>query len=335
MDPETRRRLSELNKGSLKNVPLATAAEHRRRQKEAGAAGETGKRAGGHGARTPPRDGAAARNVLPVDAGALTGGREVEAGDGRFLLIERELSRLWKRGLEFHGRYCRFFDREGIAGTPEDYHPCWAPLLECGSRDIGYLDIETCGFSGTPVFLVGVLQVDEDEVRIRQYFARDYAEEGPMLQGLWDELQRFRALVTFNGKTFDYPFISERALFHRVRICEDCYHFDLLHEARRRYRGTLPDCKLQTLERYLCRRPRYGDIPGDQIPAAYHHFVQTGDAHQMQDVLHHNALDLLTMAEVILFMLQNREIWPADEREGSDLSDLPDKADPSDEFEGP
>ncbi len=43
-----------------------------------------------------------------------------------------------------------------------------------------------------------------------------------------------------------------------------------------------------------------GDIPGEEIPAAYHHFVRTGDARDMLTVLHHNALDLLTLADIAL-----------------------------------
>ena len=70
-------------------------------------------------------------------------------------------------------------------------------------------------------------------------------------------------------------------------------HCDLLHHARRRWRMRLPNCKLQTLERFVCRRLRRDDIAGSQIPQEYHQFVRTGDARQLCSILQHNALDLL------------------------------------------
>jgi uncharacterized protein YprB with RNaseH-like and TPR domain len=74
-------------------------------------------------------------------------------------------------------------------------------------------------------------------------------------------------------------------------------------ESRRRWRADVPNCRLQTLERALCGRQRVGDIPDWQIPGAYHRFVATGDARQMGDVLHHNPLDLLTMAQLVVAIL--------------------------------
>jgi uncharacterized protein len=66
--------------------------------------------------------------------------------------------------------------------------------------------------------------------------------------------------------------------------------------------GCSTHCKLQTLERYVCKRVRSGDIPGALIPEAYHEFVKTGDARQMRDILHHNALDLFTTSEITLHL---------------------------------
>ena len=110
-------------------------------------------------------------------------------------------------------------------------------------------------------------------------------------------------MVTFNGKTFDWPFVRDRAAICGVELVEPDAHCDLLHVSRRRYRRSLPDCKLQTLELYVCKRRRVGDIPGSEIPAAYHEFVQTGDARLIRDVVHHNFLDLITMAELMIDLL--------------------------------
>ena len=76
--------------------------------------------------------------------------------------------------------------------------------------------------------------------------------------------------------------------------------FDLLHHSRRRWGRGLPDCKLQTLERHVCGRARTGDIPGRDIPETYHEYVRTGDAWPVRNILHHNALDLITLLQLAL-----------------------------------
>jgi uncharacterized protein YprB with RNaseH-like and TPR domain len=64
------------------------------------------------------------------------------------------------------------------------------------------------------------------------------------------------------------------------------------------------------MEYHVSGRRRTGDIPGSLIPEAYHQFVKSGNARRMADVIHHNALDLLTMAELMLFILQGGElVW--------------------------
>ena len=84
-----------------------------------------------------------------------------------------------------------------------------------------------------------------------------------------------------------------------VRFAVEPYHMDMLHVCRRIWRGSLPDCKLQTLESRICNRMRQGDIPGGEIPNAYHEYVRTNDAWQMIAVLKHNMLDLVTMADLM------------------------------------
>ena len=84
-------------------------------------------------------------------------------------------------------------------------------------------------------------------------------------------------------------------------------HCDLLHHARRRWKGLLPNCKLQTLERYVCRRYRTSDLAGALVPAAYHDFVRTGETRHLDEILHHNALDLVTLVQLTCGMLAVRE----------------------------
>jgi hypothetical protein len=163
-----------------------------------------------------------------------------------------------------------------------------------------FFDTETTGLGGNMVFMLGVMRVVGDDVRLSQVFARDYREERELLWVWTEMLEASGLLVSFNGKSFDMPVLRDRLGLHGVASPDEPPHLDLLHHARRRWRGVLPDCRLQTLEWKICGRRRSGDIPGEEIPAAYHHFVRTGDASDMLTVFHHNALDLITLADVAL-----------------------------------
>ena len=91
---------------------------------------------------------------------------------------------------------------------------------------------------------------------------------------------------------------SRRHLFFRGQRLPSPTHLDMLHLARRRWKKELPDCKLQTLEQRICGRFRVGDIPGSLIPAAYKDYVRTGVEREMDEILLHNAVDLVTLLDL-------------------------------------
>jgi uncharacterized protein YprB with RNaseH-like and TPR domain len=176
---------------------------------------------------------------------------------------------------------------------------------DCGLQDVGpedvlFMDLETTGLGTTPLFLIGSMAWEGGDLVVRQYFARDYSEEAATISLFVEFAVEKRLLVTFNGKSFDLPYLRVRAAATGVRCGMAQVHFDLLHECRRVWRRKLPDCKLQTLERRICGRRRHLDIPGEEIPAAYHEFVRTGNAAVMVEVLRHNFLDLVTLAELMV-----------------------------------
>lgn len=172
------------------------------------------------------------------------------------------------------------------------------------SADLLFMDTETCGLTSATIFLVGVMFFDGGDLVFEQYLARDYSEEPAVLATFFRRYERCNLLVTFNGKAFDMTMIRERSAFHQLDApWAEPPHLDLLHEARRLWKGRVPNYRLQTLEHRLCGRRRVGDIPGAAIPDAYHRFVETRDARRMQDILHHNLLDLLTMAQLLTFAL--------------------------------
>jgi len=175
--------------------------------------------------------------------------------------------------------------------------------LAAGPPDTAlFVDLETCGFAGNPLFLVGAMWWDRDDFHIAQLLARDYSEEKAVTHAAAGLVAARPVLVSFNGKSFDWPMLRERAAVNRVSMPEPQTHCDLLHVSRRVW-PSLPNHRLTTLETSLCRRRRTGDIDGAAIPEAYHGFVRTGDARIIGDILRHNLWDLMTLAELVARML--------------------------------
>ena len=149
--------------------------------------------------------------------------------------------------------------------------------------------------------------------QVRQFLLTSYAAERALLCAVAECFDDTSLLVTYNGKTFDVPVMETRWLFHRMQMpLDQVRHFDMLHPARRLWRGRArrrtPDdwraAACRTLERALCAVTRVGDVPGMEIPARYFRFLRSGDARPLEPVLEHNRLDLVSLAAVTARALQ-------------------------------
>jgi uncharacterized protein YprB with RNaseH-like and TPR domain len=189
-------------------------------------------------------------------------------------------------------------------------------FLSAFPRQTLFLDLETCGFAGSPIFLAGVIRrkahdspdaggrtVDTEELVLSQLWARNYGEEPALLWGLHQIFAGANVLVTFNGKSFDWPQVVDRSSRHAgvYRLPRPNWlHWDLLHASRRSYKSLVPNCRLQTLERLICGRARLDDLPGHEVPEAYQRYVSQGGSENVDRILHHNALDLVTLVDLSL-----------------------------------
>ncbi|NLW47514.1 MAG: hypothetical protein GXY86_09300 [Firmicutes bacterium] len=167
-------------------------------------------------------------------------------------------------------------------------------------EEIIFIDIETLGlYYIHPVFLVGLLSFKNGQGEIFQFLARNPAEEKALLFETIGWLKQASIIVSFNGRSFDLPYLKGRMRFQGLNDEFKAFHFDLLRQTRKNYRSQLPNCRLLTIERYLFNEERVDDLPGSQIAEFYQRYVDTEDRGYLAPILDHNACDLLTMAKLL------------------------------------
>ena len=172
-------------------------------------------------------------------------------------------------------------------------------------RRILYLDTETTGLggSGTVAFLVGMGFLSDRGFEVHQFMMRDYPEERFLLKHVAAGLGKFDVLCTFNGTTFDVPLLESRFLMNRMdRGCLDLPHLDLLHMCRRLWKLRLGRCNLGRLEEVILGQPREEDLPGSEVPARYFAYLKTKRMELLDDVLRHNAQDIISLCVLLNHM---------------------------------
>ncbi len=165
-----------------------------------------------------------------------------------------------------------------------------------------FLDTETTGLAGgtgTVPFLVGLAWFEGRSLRVQQLFLRRLGEEAPLLRALAERMESSSCLVTYNGKSFDWPLLRTRFVLNRVSTPAVLPHLDLLHCARRVFKHRGAGTRLVQMEEQVLGYQRVGDVDGALIPELYFRFLRGGDGSILTPVLEHNANDLLLLAALL------------------------------------
>src|SRR5437016_13169598 len=194
-----------------------------------------------------------------------------------------------------------------------------------------FLDTETTGLAGgtgTYAFLIGLGWWDAGGFEVEQFFMRDFTEEYSLLQELAVRITERPVLVTFNGKSFDWPLLENRFAMTRSIVAPKlAAHLDLLHPARALWKLRLGSVRLVELERQVLGAERLGwrredDVASALIPQFYFAYLRGGSAHPLAEVVRHNQMDLRGLAALsgkINSMLAEQDL---EETDGRDLFGL-------------
>lgn len=162
-----------------------------------------------------------------------------------------------------------------------------------------FMDIETLGLSNVPIILIGIAELKGNRIISTQYFLREIYEEGAVIEAYLSHLDEDSVHVTFNGKSFDVPFIKNRCLYNRIDANMDFPHLDLMYFAKNLWKDELPNCKLQTIEREFFGIEREDDVPGQYIPGYYDTYLSKNNIGPIVPIIEHNRQDIVSLASFL------------------------------------
>ena len=92
---------------------------------------------------------------------------------------------------------------------------CHGETIDFGS--VLFIDTETTGLggAGAVAFLIGVGRIIDEGLEVLQYIIPDYSDESAMLADLNSIFSDELTVITFNGKSFDFPLLPDRLIINR------------------------------------------------------------------------------------------------------------------------
>ncbi|TFG00269.1 MAG: hypothetical protein EU541_02725 [Promethearchaeota archaeon] len=188
-------------------------------------------------------------------------------------------------------------------------------------EDLLFIDLETLGVYDSQIIIVGIGYYDEKGIyQIKEYFARTLEEEIAICDHLRNEvLPLFKCFVSYNGKSFDIPFLANRYLYYfddNPMITENDIpykdantkfgHIDLYHNCRRMFKGDFPNYQLTTIEEELLHWERENELPSYLVGMCYRKYMK--DSHKyiglIKEIIDHNYFDIYSMPLILNELLK-------------------------------
>ena len=176
------------------------------------------------------------------------------------------------------------------------------------SPDMLLLDIETTGLSAAraSIYCIGcscLSDTDKNNINIQLFFAENPEQETELLTALAELLKNHKTVITFNGNTFDLPFLKKRYSVHNmVQPFFDICSLDLYREAcRLKQLIRLPDYKQKSIETFLgCFRE--DPYTGKELIAQYLLYIKEPSEELLHNLLLHNEEDVRGMYDLFALL---------------------------------
>ena len=185
-------------------------------------------------------------------------------------------------------RYCRESIEQLAAGNAAYFYELlpssetWRMFPEFENW-AAYVDIETTGLGGDGDYITTIALYDGLDVYT---FVR-----GDNLDEFADFIARYRLLVTFNGKTFDVPFLRRH-----LGLPMDQAHIDLRYVMA----GLGQRGGLKAIEKRLgLDRKDLADVDGYFAVLLWHDYRRNGNLRALETLLAYNVADVINLASIM------------------------------------
>lgn len=168
-------------------------------------------------------------------------------------------------------------------------------------KHTGYLDIETSGMAaGAEITTISLY----DGINLRYYV------NGKNLEDFVEDISSFKVLVSYNGKSFDIPYLER---FFNIRLSQA--QIDLRYVlAKLGLKGGLKGCEKQL----GLNRGVLDGIDGSFAPLLWHEYETYNNEKALDTLLAYNIEDTVNL-ERLLVEAYNRNIWDTPFRESLTL----------------
>ncbi|QOR65205.1 ribonuclease H-like domain-containing protein [Cytobacillus suaedae] len=174
------------------------------------------------------------------------------------------------------------------------------------AEDLFFFDTETTGLGGgvgNTIFLLGHARLTDDEIILTQHFLPSPGGEVALYQSFLSSVD-YTTLVTYNGKSFDWPQLKTRHTLIRDSLPKlpEFGHFDLYHASRRLWKNKLDSVRLSVVEKEILNIYREKDVPGYLAPMIYFDYIEHKNPEGIFGVMHHNEVDILSLITLYIHL---------------------------------
>ncbi len=180
-----------------------------------------------------------------------------------------------------------------------------------------FLDIETTGLSRkySDIISITFLLYEDDKYKIYQIFCQYKIDQPDALKFLKDSIMSKKYIVTYNGNSFDIPFLTEKAEQYNININFDSFvKIDLYNYIKKlRNKINTVDLKLKTVEDYFCIE-RNDTLEGKDVLTLYEAYRLEPREEFSYLILKHNYEDVYNLPIVMnnIFNLYDDVIYLKD-----------------------
>ncbi len=161
-----------------------------------------------------------------------------------------------------------------------------------------FFDIETSGLSHkfSSIISITILLFLDNKFKICQLYCEHKIDEKDMIKYFKDLLKNKKYLITYNGNTFDIPFVMNKALLHNINLnLNDYIKIDIYNDMRiLRDTIIIDNLKLKTVETYFNLK-RYDTFTGEDITVLYEAYCIDPKKEFIQLILQHNYEDVFNL----------------------------------------